>query len=54
MKQTLLVENVTTLNRGIQFGYYVVHSSSKVYYFFFSGMETDRNVKVIGEDVAVL
>jgi hypothetical protein len=33
---------------------YVVHSNSKVSYFFFSGMEADRNVKVVGEDVAVL
>ena len=29
-------------------------SSSKVSYFFFSGMEADRNVKVVGGDVAVL
>ena len=33
---------------------YVGRSSSKVSYFFFSGMEADRNVKVVGGDVAVL
>jgi hypothetical protein len=32
----------------------VVLSSSKVSYFFFSGMEAGRNMKVVGEDVAVL
>ena len=32
----------------------VGRSSSKVSYFFFSGMEADRNVKVVGGDVAVL
>ena len=34
--------------------YYVERSSSKVSYFFFSKMEADRNVKVVGGDVAVL
>ena len=33
---------------------YVGRSLSKVSYFFFSGMEADRNVKVVGGDVAVL
>ena len=33
---------------------YVGRLSSKVSYFFFSGMEADRNVKVVGGDVAVL
>ena len=33
---------------------YVGLSRSKVSYFFFSGMEADRNVKVVGGDVAVL
>ena len=33
---------------------YVGRSSCKVSYFFFSGMEADRNVKVVGGDVAVL
>ena len=33
---------------------YVGRSSCKVSSFFFSGMEADRNVKVVGGDVAVL
>ena len=33
---------------------YVGRSSSKVSFFFFSGMEADRNLKVVGGDVAVL
>ena len=33
---------------------YVGRSSCKVSYFFFSGSEADRNVKVVGGDVAVL
>jgi len=33
---------------------YVVHSISKVSSFFFSGMEAGRNMKVVGDGVAVL
>ena len=33
---------------------YVGRSSCKIPYFFFLGTEADRNVKVVGGDVAVL
>ena len=33
---------------------YAGRSRSKASYFFFSGMQADRNVKVVGGDVAVL
>jgi hypothetical protein len=40
-------------HNGEYSSYDKVRSSSKVY-FFFSGMEAGRNVKVVGEDLAVL
>ena len=40
--------------RTVIFRVYVGRLSSKVSKFFFSGMEANRNVKVVGGDVAVL
>ena len=45
--------NITPLIFSVEF-IYVGRSSSKVPYFFSRGMEADRNVKVVGGDVAVL
>ena len=48
-----LTARLPELDGGIS-GSYVGRSSSKVSLIIFSGMEADRNVKVVGGDVAVL